>query len=39
MNDLLKCKEDYIEFTNNIDSSNKVLTDKAPLIFFILVLF
>ena len=34
MNDLLKCKEDYIEFTNNIDSSNKVLTDKAPLNFF-----
>ena len=34
MHDLLKCKEDYIEFTNNIDSSNKVLTDKAPLNFF-----
>ena len=34
MNDLLKSKEDYIEFTNNIDSSNKVLTDKAPLNFF-----
>jgi len=34
MNDLLKCEENYIEFTNNIDSSNKVFTDKAPLNFF-----
>ena len=33
MKDLLKCEEDYIEFTNNIDSSNKVFTDKAPLNF------
>ena len=33
MKDLLKCEEDYIEFTTNIDSSNKVFTDKAPLNF------
>ena len=32
--DLLKCEKDYIEFTSNIDDSNKVFTDKAPLNFF-----
>ena len=32
--DLLKCEKDYIEFTSNLDNSNKVITDKAPLNFF-----
>ena len=31
--DLHKCEKDYIEFTPNLDNSNKVLTDKAPLNF------
>ena len=31
--DLLKCEKDYVEFTSNLDNSNKVLTDKAPLNF------
>ena len=33
MDDLLKCEKDYIEFTSNINNSNKVFTDKAPLNF------
>ncbi len=33
MDNLLKCEEDYLEFTSNIDNSNKVFTDKAPLNF------
>ena len=32
--DLLKCEKDYVEFTSNLDNSNKVITDKAPLNFF-----
>ena len=31
---LLKCKTDYLNFVSNIDKSNKVFTDKAPLNFF-----
>ena len=31
--DLLKCEKDYVEFTSNLDYSNKVFTDKAPLNF------
>ena len=34
--DLLNCKKDYIEFTSNLDDSNKFFTDKAPLNFFYL---
>ena len=32
--DLLKSEKDYIEFTSNIDDTDKVFTDKAPLNFF-----
>ena len=32
--DLLKCNKEYLNFLSNIDDSNKVLTDKAPLNFF-----
>ena len=31
--DLLNCEKDYIEYTSNLDNSNKVFTDKAPLNF------
>ena len=31
---MLKCNKDYIEYISNIDNSNKVFTDKAPLNFF-----
>ena len=31
--DLSKCERDYIEFTSNIDSTDRVFTDKAPLNF------
>ena len=31
---LLKCKTDYLNFVSNINKSNKVFTDKAPLNFF-----
>ncbi len=34
--DLLKCENDYSEFTSNLDNSNKFFTDKAPLNFFYL---
>ena len=37
--DLLKCKNDYIEFTSNLDNSNKFFTDKAMLNFSIWDLF
>ena len=33
-NDLLKCNIEYQNFVSNIDDSNKVFTDKAPLNFF-----
>ena len=33
-NDLLKCNKEYLNFVSNIDESNKVFTDKAPLNFF-----
>ena len=33
-NDLLKCHKEYLNFVSNIDGSNKVFTDKAPLNFF-----
>ena len=32
--DLLKCNKEYLNFLSNIDDSNKVFTDKAPLNFF-----
>ena len=32
--DLLKCNKEYLNFLTNIDDSNKVFTDKAPLNFF-----
>ncbi len=33
-NDLLNCRDDYLEYISNIDSSEKFFTDKAPLNFF-----
>ncbi len=33
-NDLLKCNKEYLNFVSNINDSNKVFTDKAPLNFF-----
>ena len=33
-NDLLKCNKEYLNFVSNIDDTNKVFTDKAPLNFF-----
>ena len=34
IDNLLDCERDYIEYTSNLDNSNKVFTDKAPLNFF-----
>ena len=33
-NDLLNCKDDYLDYISNIDNSEKFFTDKAPLNFF-----
>ena len=33
-NDLLRCNKEYLDFVSNIDNSDKVFTDKAPLNFF-----
>ncbi len=33
-NDLKKCNKEYFDFISNIDNSDKVFTDKAPLNFF-----
>ena len=33
-NDLLNCRDDYLEYISNIDNSEKFFTDKAPLNFF-----
>ena len=34
IDNLLDCERDYIEYTSNLDNSDKVFTDKAPLNFF-----